>query len=781
MDNLPDVIYFKDRESRFTRINKALAKSFGLSDPVQAMGKTDFDFFTDEHAQQAFADEQEIIRTGQPMLGKEEKETWPDGHVTWASSTKMPLRDARGNIIGTFGVSRDVSERKQAEMMMQKAMKAAEEANRAKSEFLAAMSHEIRTPMNGIIGMAELALDTELTPEQREYLGMVKTSADSLVTVVNDILDFSKIEAGRFDLESIEFNLLAHLEDTVKALALRAHQKGLELVLHTAPDLPVGVTGDPTRLRQILINLLGNAVKFTEHGEVVVAAETVQRYTQEVELHFSVADTGLGIPPEKQQMIFEAFTQVDASTTRKYGGTGLGLAISSRLVGMMGGRIWVESEPGKGSLFHFTVRFGLPATPTVKQAPAEHGCLRGLRVLVVDDNATNRRILGEVLKYFEMQPVLVDGGVAALAALHEAQRVGDPFPLVLTDAQMPDMDGFTLVGQIRQEPLLAGATIMMLTSSGQRGDAARCRELGVAAYLSKPIGQADLLDALLGALGSRGQAVDRPRLVTRHSLRESRHHLRVLLAEDNVVNRQLVTRLLEKRGHIVVAAHNGQEAVALLDDSATGPFDAVLMDVQMPTMDGFQATALIREKEKISGRHLPIIAMTAHALKGDRERCLAAGMDAYLAKPIHPSELFDTLDGLVTRPPGAREENPSESPEPEVLDEAAFLHRAGGDTQLAAQLVDLFVGICPPLMEEIRKGLTEQDAGAVERAAHALKGSVANFAAPAAFEAALQLERIGRSGDMSGGAVALENLQREIARLKSALARVAADAAPQRS
>jgi CheY-like chemotaxis protein/anti-sigma regulatory factor (Ser/Thr protein kinase) len=622
------------------------------------------------------------------------------------------------------------------------------------------------------MGMTELALDTDLTPDQHEYLTIVKDSAVSLLDLVNDILDFSKIEAGKLVLDPIDFSLRDDLEMAIKALAVRAHKQGLELAWHIPPDIPDTLFGDPGRLRQVVVNLVGNAIKFTQAGEVVMKVSAEWRIKDEICLHFTVTDTGIGIAPEKQKLIFNPFTQADGSTTRQFGGTGLGLAISSQLVAMMGGTISVESEVNKGSTFHFTACFGVRKGATPQPLETRES-LSGLRVLVVDDNATNRRILEEQLTSWGMCPVAVENGGQALAALAREAATGSPFALVLLDAQMPGIDGFTVAESIKTSQTLARATIMMLTSEGHSHDAARCRILGIESYLTKPIKQADLLNAIVTTLYG---TVPKPQTIVpiTPQLSKTSQPLHILVVDDNPVNQRLAVLLLKKRGHSVVVANNGQEALDML---AKESFALVLMDVQMPVMDGFVATRAIRQKEESTSQHIPVIALTAHAMRGDQERCLAAGMDAYLSKPLQAHQLFTTIERLC---PSANDTSQIEEPTKSfsgeqtssgaVFDQDTALAHVEGDHELLKEVVGLFLVESPELLSMIHDSIARGDGQMLQQAAHSVKGAVSSFGAHAAREAALKLETLGREGNLSQAEFACAELDREIAHLTRALA-----------
>ncbi|MBI5954730.1 MAG: response regulator [Chloroflexi bacterium] len=893
LDNAPDYIYFKDTESRFIKTSRAHAKAFGLSDAAQVIGKTDFDFFGNDHARSAFEDEQEIVRTGQPMT-KEEKETWADRPPTWVLTTKMPLRNQHGTIIGTFGISKDVTEKKQAEIELLRekqflsalnlnspvaivvldpqdniiscnpafenlygyalreilgknldslistpetyqeaasysqqarfnavhtigerrkkdgglvtveisaapvvvngekvgavaiyhdiseldnARKAAEEANRAKSEFLANMSHEIRTPMNGVIGMLELALDTQLTSEQRDYLSTSLQSAEALLSLLNDILDFSKIEAKRLELEKIPFNLRTTVEDVAYTLAGRVQSKGLELISYIHPDLHTDILGDPARLRQVLINLTGNAIKFTSQGEIVIRAEPFHETETSVKVRFSVSDTGIGIPLEKQAAVFERFTQADGSTTRHYGGTGLGLTISKQLVEMMEGTIGVESQPGVGSTFWFIIPHEKRPPTDVEQIPAwvQPANIYGVHILGVDDNATNRMILSKMLTGFGCRTQTVDSGQRALDVLRAAKQQNNPFQVVLLDMQMPGMDGEKTAQLIKADPLLKDVKIVILTSMGQRGDAARMEAIGCSGYLLKPVKLQTLLETLSTVIAERPEP-QQPKLITRHSVSEKiRQGLRVLLVEDHPVNQKLSVILLQKAGYSVDMAENGLQA---LERAKKEKYGLILMDVQMPEMDGYDATRAIRQWEG-NDRHTPIIAMTASAMKGDRELCLEAGMDDYVSKPLKPEELFETIgkwtdqrkdiptgDGAAASQPQSNMPILAAMEEEPPMNFTDAMPHFLNDREIFNEICRSFLADLPDRVAAMKTALKEGNIKEFFRHAHSLKGISGNFSAGPLSRLALELEQMGQREEISNAAAILAQVDHEVDRFE---------------
>ena len=764
--SIPACFLRKDREGRFVFVNERFAALFGKS-ADEIVGKTVADFYPKEFADEAREEDERVMASGEVV--EDVFDDTVDGELRYFASRKGPVRNEAGEVIGIQTIFWDITEQRVAENALlaereelRRAKQAADHANRAKSDFLANMSHEIRTPMNAIIGMTDLLLETQLTQTQREYLRMVQDSGEALLTLINDILDFSKIEAGKLELERTSFDIRETLGDSMKGLGFRAHGKGLELVLHVDDTIPKRFFGDPGRIRQIVVNLVGNAIKFTEQGEVVLEIECLERSDTAARLRFAVIDTGIGIAKEHCDKVFEEFEQADASTTRRFGGTGLGLAICARLVELMEGRIWVESELGRGSRFQFELPLEIDPAEHVPSPAQPQIDIHGVRVLIVDDNATNRRILKSMLSNWGMSPVTTSGGAHALRAIADANEEDDAFALVISDVNMPEMDGLMLAKTIVEQALLDPASLIMLTSGARPADASDLRSIGISQHLLKPIKQSEVYDAVICSLNATGVTATLPRVAADAApATMTPSELQILLAEDNLVNQKLAIGILNKLGHRVTVANNGQEALDLLDQQT---FDLVLMDVQMPEMDGLAATREIRRREAHAGTHLPIVAMTAHAMKGDRERCLESGMDDYLSKPIRLKDLSDKLTELFN---GGEETMTSH----EAIDSAAAddlvawseaLANVGNDPGLLGDLVRVFLDETPGLLEKTMAAAAQGEAQALAAAAHALKGSMLFLNPQTVLACVEEVERLAKDAGVPAAREQLDELRTRV-------------------
>jgi len=765
VENLEDGYYEIDLNGNFKFFNDSMCAILGYE--RDAMEGINIRRFADErNAKKIFDIFERLLNTGKSVKSFESTIIRKDGNARVVELSVSLIREAGTEAIGFRGIVRDVTERKKEEALTQEKM-AAEAASRSKSEFLANMSHEIRTPLNSITGLIELVLDTELTSDQREDLEVVKAASFALLSVINDILDFSKIEAGRLELDEIPFELREFLGESIRILGIKAHEKGLELAYRVAADVPNRLLGDPARFRQVLLNLVGNAIKFTDRGEVVVSVENEQVSRSGAIIHFSVRDTGIGIPADKQVGIFRPFQQADGSTSRRFGGTGLGLAVSSQLVNLMGGRIWLESEPGKGSNFHFSCSFKLDPE-AAHEKPLEPGVdLSGKRVLIVDDNRASLEIIEELLENWKMSPAVAADAKTAQQMLSARDPAEPPFSLAIIDADMPDGDSFKLVIGINKQNSLHLPVIMMLAHSSVRSNP-EFKDLGVRATITKPVRPSDLLESIKTALDlgeSRPEAFPEPPTLP---LPLEKQALRILVAEDTPFNQKFIRRLLNRWGHQAFIVDNGIKAVEAVMKQ---PFDLVLLDVQMPKMDGFEAAGEIRKLEAPSDRHIPIIAMTAHAMKGDRERCLAAGMDDYISKPISSEALHSMILEIVhaAEPPS---DTAGERP---LIDPKKLLDAFDNDWEFLREAVGMLRTDYPPMLVKIKNAIEAADAAELRMTAHALKGMVGNFQAAAAAAAAQEIEEKGRQQDFSELEELFDKLTDEMELLTRALAEILED------